>query len=284
MTGFARGETATPQGQLLWEVRSINHRYLEVQLKLPDFCRAIETDLRQLATGQLGRGRVEASLALRAGENGAPAGRVNLVLVRQLVAHFSAVADELRNSAAVSPLDVLRWPGVLEQEERDPAALLPIVMQTFEGVIADLNAARAREGARIEEMLERRLAEIETHVAAVIARLPVVLTRSRERLAERVAALSAPVDPDRLEQEIVLLAQKLDVSEELDRLTAHLAEFRDNLKSAAPVGRRLDFLVQELNREANTLASKSADVETTRHAVDMKVLIEQIREQVQNVE
>jgi len=284
MTGFARGETATPQGQLLWEVRSINHRYLEVQLKLPDFCRAIETDLRQLATGQLGRGRVEASLSLRAGENRSPAGKLNLPLVRQLVGHFSAIADELRNSASISPLDVLRWPGVLEQEELDPSALLPVVTQTFEAVIIELNAARAREGARIGEMLERRLVEIEAHVAEVVARLPVVLAKIRERLAERVAALSTPVNPDRLEQEIVLLAQKLDVSEELDRLTAHLAEFRDNLKSDAPVGRRLDFLVQELNREANTLASKSADAETTRHAVDIKVLIEQIREQVQNVE
>lgn len=284
MTGFARSETATAQGQLLWEVRSINHRYLEVLLKLPDFGRCIETDLRQLATARLGRGRVEASLSLRAGDNRAPAGKLNLPLVRQLAGHFTAVAHELGNPGPVSPLDVLRWPGVLEQEELDPAALLPVVSQTFEAVIAELNGARAREGARIGEMLERRLAEIEVHVAQVIARLPTVLARIRERLAERVAALSTPVDPERLEQEIVLLAQKLDVSEELDRLTAHLAEFRDNLKSEAAVGRRLDFLVQELNREANTLASKSADAETTRHAVDIKVLIEQIREQVQNVE
>lgn len=284
MTGFARGETTTPQGQLLWEVRSVNHRHLEVLLKVPDFCRGIETDLRQLASARLGRGRVEASLSLRAGEGRAPAARLNLPLVRQLVGHFGAIADELRNSASVSPLDVLRWPGVLEQEEQDPAALLPEVSRTFEAVIADLNAARAREGARIAEMLERRLAEIEGHVIEVIARLPDVLARIRERLAERVAALAAPVDPQRLEQEIVLLAQKLDVSEELDRLRSHLAEFRDNLTSDAPVGRRLDFLVQELNREANTLASKSADAETTRRAVDIKVLIEQIREQVQNVE
>ncbi len=284
MTGFARAETATPQGQLLWEVRSINHRYLEVQLKLPDFARALEADLRQLATSQLGRGRVEASLGLRAGENRAPAGRLNLPLVRQLVGHFGAIAAEIPHPAPINPVDVLRWPGVLEQEEQDPAALLPIVTQTFEALLADLNGARAREGARIGEMLERRLAEIEAHVASVVERLPGVLARIRERLAERVAALAAPVDPERLEQEIVLLAQKLDVSEELDRLTAHLAEFRDNLQSEAPVGRRLDFLVQELNREANTLASKSADAETTRHAVDIKVLIEQIREQVQNVE
>ncbi|MEO8223225.1 MAG: YicC/YloC family endoribonuclease, partial [Gammaproteobacteria bacterium] len=263
--------------------------YLEVQLKLPDFARALEADLRQLATGQLGRGRVEASLALRAGQdqaegNRGAAGRLNLPLVRQLVAHFGAIAVEMPNPAPVSPVDVLRWPGVLEQEEQDPAALLPIVMQTFEAVVDELNGARSREGVRIAEMLERRLAEIEAHVASVVQRLPVVLARIRERLAERVAALAAPVDPERLEQEIVLLAQKLDVSEELDRLTAHLAEFRANLQSDAAVGRRLDFLVQELNREANTLASKSADAETTRYAVDIKVLIEQIREQVQNVE
>jgi len=284
MTGFARTETATPQGQLLWEVRSINHRYLEVQLKLPDFCRPLETDLRQLATSQLGRGRVEATLSLRAGEGRAPAGRLNLALVRQLATHLGAVASELKSAAPVSPLDLLRWPGVLEQDEQDPTALFPVVLQTFEGVIADLNGARSREGGRIHDMLERRLTEIEAHVAGVVGRLPTVLARIRERMAERIAALGVPADPDRLELEIVLLAQKLDVSEELDRLTAHLAEFRDNVRSGAPVGRRLDFLVQELNREANTLASKSADAETTRHAVDTKVLIEQIREQVQNVE
>ena len=284
MTGFARAETATPQGQLLWEVRSINHRYLEVQLKLPDFARELESGLRQFATAQLGRGRVEGSLSLRAGDNRAPAGRVNSALVRQLAGHLKTVAGELGNPAPVSPVEVLRWPGVLEQEEQDPAALHPVVMQSFEAVIADLNGARSREGARIHEMLERRLAEIETHVADVITRLPVVLTRIRDRMAERVAALGVPADPDRLEQEVVILAQKMDVSEELDRLRAHLAEFRDTLQSDAPVGRRLDFLVQELNREANTLASKSADADTTRQAVDIKVLIEQIREQVQNVE
>jgi uncharacterized protein (TIGR00255 family) len=284
MTGFARTETTTPQGQLLWEARSINHRYLEVQLKLPDFCRPLETDLRQLATAQLGRGRVEASLSLRPGEGRVPASRLNLPLVRQLAGHVGAVADELRNPSAVSPLDLLRWPGVLEQEETDPTALFPVVMQTFEAVIADLNGARGREGARIHDMLERRLADIETHVAGVVGRLPTVLAKIRERMAERIAALGVPADPDRLELEIVLLAQKLDVSEELDRLTAHLAEFRDNVNSGAPVGRRLDFLIQELNREANTLGSKSADAETTRHAVDIKVLIEQVREQVQNVE
>lgn len=295
MTGFARAEitaTAEPDAagtQLLWEVRSINHRYLEVQLKVPDFCRGLEAELRQLALGQLGRGRVEASLSVRSADKPSvdkqgPPAHLNTAVLQQVVTHLKAVSSALPNPASVSPLDVLRWPGLLEPDERDPTELFPLVLDTFGTVIAELNDARAREGARIEEMLERRLVEIESHVADVVLRLPDVLARIRERMAERIAALGIPANPERLEQEIVLLAQKIDVSEELDRLGSHIAEFRDNLKSDAPIGRRLDFLVQELNREANTLASKSADAETTRHAVDMKVLIEQIREQVQNVE
>ncbi|MEZ5564122.1 MAG: YicC/YloC family endoribonuclease [Gammaproteobacteria bacterium] len=289
MTGFARAEIVPaglpgPQTLLLWEVRSINHRYLEIQLKVPDFCRGLEAELRQLATGQLGRGRVEASLSVRSGDKQMPPARLNTTVLRQVIAHLKGVAAELSGAAPVSALELLRWPGVLEPDERDPTELFPVVLETFGAVIADLNDARSREGARLQEMLERRLVEIESHVADVVARLPEVLIKIRERMADRIAALGVPADPDRLELEIALLAQKMDVSEELDRLGAHIAEFRDNLKSDAPVGRRLDFLVQELNREANTLASKSADAETTRHAVDMKVLIEQIREQVQNVE
>lgn len=284
MTGFARTETPTTQGQLLWEVRSVNHRYLEVQIKLPDFCRGLEAELKQLATQQLGRGRVEASLSLRSGTGSTPPTRLNTALVRQLAAHLSILAGELEKPAPVSPLEVLRWPGILEQAEQDPATLLPLVLQTFDTLIGDLNGARSQEGARLQEFLERRLNAIEDQVTGVMQRLPVVLERSRERLTERVTSLIETADSQRIAQEIVLLAQKLDVSEELDRLTAHLAEFRNNLKSGGPVGRRLDFLVQELNREANTLASKSADTTTTRHAVDIKVLIEQIREQIQNVE
>jgi uncharacterized protein (TIGR00255 family) len=284
MTGFAQSESGTSQGVLLWELRSVNNRYLEVQLRLPELFRPIENDVRQLAAARLGRGRVEASLSLR-NPQGQPAGsQLNLVLARQIISHAQTIADELKNPAALSPLELLRWPGVLEQEEQDLSALLPLALAGFESALADLDAARGREGARIEEMFERRLAEIEACVATVVGRLPTVLARIRERLAERIAALGIQADSERLEQEIALLAQKLDVSEELDRLTAHIAEFRSNLRSGIPVGRRLDFLVQELNREANTLGSKSADAETTRLAVDIKVLIEQIREQVQNVE
>ena len=284
MTGFAQSDTATPQGVLLWELRSVNNRYLEVQLKLPELFRPIENEVRQLAAARLGRGRIEASLSLRNPQGQPAASQLNLALARQIIGHARALADEIRNTAALNPLELLRWPGILEQEEQDFSALLPMAIAGFDAALTDLDDARAREGARIGEMFERRLAEIESSVAAVVARLPAVLARIRERLAERIEALGIPADRERLEQEIALLAQKLDVSEELDRLTAHIAEFRNNLRSGIPVGRRLDFLVQEFNREANTLASKSADADTTRQAVDIKVLIEQIREQVQNVE
>lgn len=284
MTGFAQSDTATPQGVLLWELRSVNNRYLEVQLKLPELFRPIENEVRQLAAARLGRGRIEASLSLRNPQGQPAASQLNLALARQIIGHARALADEIRNTAALNPLELLRWPGILEQEEQDFSALLPMAIAGFDAALTDLDDARAREGARIGEMFERRLAEIESGVAAVVARLPTVLARIRERLAERIEALGIPADRERLEQEIALLAQKLDVSEELDRLTAHIAEFRSNLRSGIPVGRRLDFLVQEFNREANTLASKSADADTTRQAVDIKVLIEQIREQVQNVE
>lgn len=284
MTGFAQSDTATPQGVLLWELRSVNNRYLEVQLRLPELFRPIENEVRQLAAARLGRGRIEASLTLRNPQGQQAASQLNLALARQIIGHARALADEIRNTAALNPLELLRWPGILEQEEQDFSALLPMAIAGFDAALTDLDDARAREGARIGEMFERRLAEIESSVAAVVARLPAVLARIRERLAERIEALGIPADRERLEQEIALLAQKLDVSEELDRLTAHIAEFRNNLRSGIPVGRRLDFLVQEFNREANTLASKSADADTTRQAVDIKVLIEQIREQVQNVE
>jgi uncharacterized protein (TIGR00255 family) len=284
MTGFARSEAATPGGVLLWEIRSINHRYLEVQLRLPEALRGLENDARQLALASLGRGRVEATLSLRGtGPRVAPT-NLNLPLARQLIAQSRELAREIPDVAPLNALELLRWPGVLETEEQDPGELASVALATFGTALGELAAARAREGARIREMLTARVTEIEALVAAVRKRLPEVLERIRERLRERVAALGAVPAPERLELELVLIAQKTDVAEELDRLLAHLAEFSETLDDDKPVGRRLDFLVQELNREANTLSSKSADAETTRQAVDIKVLVEQLREQVQNVE
>ena len=289
MTGFARAEAETPLGQLTWELRSVNSRYLETQLKLPEGFRAIENDARQLISRTVKRGKLEAGMSLRqAGERHAQVS-LNPQLARDIIGHAktlsAAIVRDGATAAPIGPMDILRWPGVLQEPESKVETLHPLALATLQKAVAELNAARGREGARLQELLESRCAEILVRIAAVRARLPAVLAAIRERLSERVRSLVTTVDNDRLEQELALIAQKLDVAEELDRLEGHVTEFRDTMKKHdEAAGRRLDFLLQEFNREANTLASKSADAETTRHAVDLKVLIEQMREQVQNVE
>jgi uncharacterized protein (TIGR00255 family) len=289
MTGFARIEVTTPAGQLAWELRSVNHRYLEATLKLPDGFRAIETDARALLGRTVKRGKLDAGLSLKAAGERELHATLNPSFAAEIVGHANAVAATIGKAggqaAPIDPVDILRWPGVLQEQETRLETLHPLALETLGRAATELAASRSREGARLQELLESRCAEILLRVAAVRARLPAVLAAIRERLGERVRALVATVDTDRLEQELALIAQKLDVAEELDRLEAHVAEFRTTLaRHDEAAGRRLDFLLQEFNREANTLASKSADAETTRHAVDLKVLIEQMREQVQNVE
>ncbi|MBM4195838.1 MAG: YicC family protein [Gammaproteobacteria bacterium] len=289
MTGFARTENATALGQLAWELRSVNHRYLEAQVKLPEGFRAIETDARALIGRLVKRGKLDASLNLRSSGERQLHARLNQAFAREVIDHANSLQKLIAGSgstvAPIDPVDILRWPGVLHEEETKVETLHGLALETLEAAVAQLNASRGREGARLQELLESRCAEILVRVAAVRARLPAVLTAIRERLTERVKSLVATVDNDRLEQELALIAQKLDVAEELDRLEGHVTEFRAAMKKHdEAAGRRLDFLLQEFNREANTLASKSADAETTRHAVDLKVLIEQMREQVQNVE
>jgi uncharacterized protein (TIGR00255 family) len=285
MTGFARSERQGPWGTLTCELRSVNHRYLELSLRLPDDLRGLEGDARQLLSANLRRGKVDAGVYLRAGAAAAPAIEVNRQLVEQLLAG-AAVVRGLAGQAAgpVDPLDVLRWPGVIRDTERDVAPVATAAMELLAETAAGLNEARSREGARIREMLVQRCEALRESVATVRARLPEVAARIRARVVERVAQLGTTVDAERLEQEITLLAYKMDVEEELDRLGSHVTETLQVLDSSEPAGRRLDFLMQEFNREANTLSSKSQDTETTRGAVDMKVLIEQMREQVQNVE
>ncbi len=285
MTGFARSETQTPQGQLLWELRSVNHRYLEAQIKLPEGFRAIEPEARQAIGRAVRRGKLDASLTLRTSGERQLHAELNPEFARELIGHAQSLAATIGKTAPLNPVDILRWPGVLQEQETRLETLHPLALEGLGRAIADLSASRDREGARMHELLESRCAEILTRIAAVRARLPVVLAAIRDKLSERVRTLAPTVDPDRLEQELGLIAQKLDVSEELDRLQGHVTEFRDTMqKTDEAGGRRLDFLLQEFNREANTLASKSADAETTRAAVDLKVLIEQMREQVQNVE
>jgi uncharacterized protein (TIGR00255 family) len=285
MTGFARCERLGPWGTLTCELRAVNHRYLELSLRLPDDLRGLEGDVRQLLGSSLRRGKVDAGLYLRSTATAPATLELNRPLVEQLLKRAADVGSMLGGiPGPMSALDILRWPGVIREAERDLAPVLNEALALVRETAAELNESRAREGARIREMLQSRCDALVASVALVRARLPEVSGRIRSKVTERIAQLGTQVDPERLEQELVLLAYKMDVEEELDRLGSHVIETLRVLDSGEPAGRRLDFLMQELNREANTLSSKSQDVETTRAAVDMKVLIEQMREQVQNVE
>jgi uncharacterized protein (TIGR00255 family) len=285
MTGFARRETTGVWGTLVCELRSVNHRFLEASFRLPDELRAAEGELRSRLMRQLRRGKVDCTISWRRPQGSSGALDVDAQALERVLAAVHVVARSLREpGAAVSALEVLRWPGVLREDGATGEQLLAAAGEVFAATLGELVAAREREGARLRELLEQRCAGLEALIAAVRARLPEVRARARTRLNERIAELTASIDPERLEQELALLVQRLDVDEELERLTGHIAEVRRVIDGGEPAGRRLDFLMQELNREANTLASKSQDLETTRSAVDMKVLIEQMREQVQNAE
>ncbi len=284
MTGFARRERDTELGVLSWEIRSVNHRYLEPFFRLPEDFRGLEQDLRRRLSATVSRGKVECTLRMDWSGVSDQGLAIDDTVLDNVVEAVAAVAARLGQPGPANPVDVLRWPGVVRDVERDREPARAAAAELFSETVAVLVEAREAEGARIAEMLDRRCRGVESLVSGVRGRLPEVVAAQRDRLRERVAQLGAEADPDRLEQELVLLAQKMDVSEELDRLDSHVAEVARALGSAKPVGRRLDFLMQEFNREANTLASKSADTEVTRAAVDLKVLIEQMREQVQNVE
>ncbi len=284
MTGFARREISGSWGTLVCELRSVNHRFLEAGFRLPDDLRGLEGELRQRLARDLKRGKVDCSITCRRAQGAETALEVDPAALERLLASVRDIARTVPGNHTVNVLDILRWPGVLRDESNSTEELLKATHALFGGTLEDLVAARAREGQRLRELLEQRCNGLETLVGHVRARLPEVHARVRARLDERLAELKANVDQDRLEQELAMLLQRLDVDEELDRLTGHIAEIRRVVNGSEPAGRRLDFLMQELNREANTLSSKSQDLETTRSAVDMKVVIEQMREQVQNVE
>jgi uncharacterized protein (TIGR00255 family) len=284
MTGFARESVETSLGTLTWEIRAVNHRYLDVQFKLPEDLRPKEQAFRQRASSALGRGKVECALFFRRALDQDNDLRVDTDLVELIGHRISDLTAKLPNVAAVNPIEILRWPGVVQQGELDVEPLFEASIELLDKALDAIAEMRASEGARIADMLEGRCAEIATISDFVRGRMPDVLAAARAKQQERIAALDVEADPARLEVELALIATKLDVDEELDRLGSHLVEIRDAIAADKPVGRRLDFLMQELNREANTLASKSADTETTKAAVDLKVLVEQMREQVQNVE
>ena len=284
MTGFARQAVECPLGTLTWELRTVNHRYLDVQFRLPDELRPNETDFRQQVAACLKRGKIECSLHFRRATSDIAELKINHELVKQLRAKLDDLSDILPESRAIDPIDVLRWPGVVSETEVDAGPLNEEASRLLSKTLAALGKMRTSEGERIAEMLESRCADIMTISASVRARMPDVLAAVRTRQQERIDKLDIEADPARLETELALIAQKLDVDEELDRLDSHISEIREVMVNDEPVGRRLDFLMQELNREANTLGAKSADTGTTKAAVELKVLIEQMREQVQNVE
>ena len=284
MTGFAREALETDFGTLTWEIKAVNHRYLDVQFRLPEELKAEEQAFRQLASQALKRGKVECGLYFRR----ADASQTDLLLNRELVSVLTTRVEELRAAShdygAVNPVDILRWPGVLQPRELDLDPLFAKAGELLTSALDSINGMRRSEGERIHAMLSSRVSDVLAIAGSVRKRMPEVLEAVRVRQRERIDKLDVTADPARLEVELALIAQKLDVEEEIDRLESHVTEIRDALEREEAVGRRLDFLMQELNREANTLASKSADAETTRAAVELKVLIEQMREQIQNVE
>ena len=285
MTGFARRDASGLWGELSCELRSVNHRFLEASFRLPEELRAIEPALRILLAQHLKRGKVDCSLHWRAPAGATSALDIDADALQRLLVAVRAVNKSAGLSTdRVNPLDLLRWPGVVRETRTDATELQTATQQLLEATTRDLADARAREGARLGELLLQRCAVLDQLTAQARVRLPEIAARVRSRLQERVAELGASVDPQRLEQELVMLLQRLDVAEELDRLDGHLQEIRRVIAAPEAAGRRLDFLMQELNREANTLASKSQDLDSTRIAVDMKVNIEQLREQVQNIE
>lgn len=283
MTAFARQESQQAWGTLTWEVRSVNHRFLEPHLRLPEQLKELEGCLRETLRKRLSRGKVECTLRF-VPEEQAQTLEVNEAFAKQLLAAAEQMEQLMPVSQSLNPLDLLRWPGVLQDVKIDMEEVKREAVQLFNRALDDLHAGREREGKELAGMIEQRLDAISVVVSNVRTKLPQILQNQRAMLNSRVADLGVELDPQRLEQEIVLLTQKADVDEEMDRLNTHVQEVRRILKQKEPIGRRLDFLMQELNREANTLSSKSIVTETTQSAVELKVLIEQMREQIQNIE
>lgn len=282
MTAYATAERATDGGTLACELRAVNHRFLELGLRLPEELRVLEPVLRERISARIARGKLDFSLRLRSpeGEGGL---QLNASLVMQLselaldmTARFPALRTEF--------IDLLQYPGVLQARSTDAEVLQTEALALLDTLLDQFVGAREREGEKLAVAINERVDALAACAAEVRELIPVIRTGQRQKLEARLADLAQSVDPGRVEQELVLWLQKLDVDEELDRLDSHIKEIRRVLKQTEPVGRRLDFLLQEFNREANTLGSKSVDVRTTNIAVELKVLIDQIREQVQNIE
>jgi len=284
MTAFSRQQLEQDWGSLTWEIRSVNHRYLETSFRLPEAFRSLENAVREIARKRLNRGKVECQLRYQVVESSQSELQLNNELVLKLTHANSEIQDLAGTSSPLSSMELLRWPGVIMDRQIDFKVLQSEALQLFEKALDDLVASREREGESLKGLLVQRIKSIREIVSNVREKMPDILKKQRQSLLDKLQDLQAEIEPTRLEQEIALLAQKADVDEELDRLDSHLNEVERVIGTKGQKGRRLDFLMQELNREANTLSSKAIVVETTMGAVELKVLIEQMREQIQNVE
>ncbi len=283
MTAFARIEVKGDWGNAIWEIRSVNQRYLETYFRMPEQFRGLEPVLRERFRKQLNRGKVECNLRFNANPATKSKLSLNTALAEQLIQHATSIG-EAAGVNNLNPLDIMKWPGVMEVEEADMDAISAELMAGFDHALKDFILARASEGSNMAELIEQRLEGINQQATAVKAHMPEIILWQRERIIEKFK--DAGIDPDstRLEQELVMLAQKMDVDEEIDRLYSHVKETKKILQKGGAQGRRLDFMMQEFNREANTLGSKSINTDITAAAVELKVLIEQMREQIQNIE
>ena len=284
MTAFSRQQKEQEWGSLTWEIRSVNHRYLETSVRLPESLRALENGVREAVRKRLTRGKVECALCFQSEAKISSDLHLNTTLIKQLVQANVEIEQITGTSSNLSNMEVLRWPGVIEEQDFDKTSIEKQALSLFGAALDDLVATRQREGAELQGFIKKRINSVREIVVNVRNKMPEILTKQKQNILDRLAELQAELEPTRLEQEVSLLAQKADVEDELDRLDSHLNEVERVLSANGQKGRRLDFLMQELNREANTLSSKSIVVETTLSAVELKVLIEQMREQIQNVE
>ena len=284
MTGFARVEDVCEQGNVSWELRSVNHRYLEINFRLPEEVRRIEPQLRKILQSKLARGKIDCSFRYQFADAQTAALELNEPLLESLIKQINHVNEKLPQATPAEAVDLLSWPGVVRSTETDMSSFHATCLELFNTATQQLVEMRGTEGVRLKDMLQQRCNEITDIVKQVRNRYPQVIEAIRHKQKQRIEELNIDIDQQRFEQELVYTSQKLDVAEELDRLDSHLTEMNTIFDRKDPIGRRLDFLMQEFNREANTLASKSADIETTQASVDLKVLIEQMREQVQNIE
>jgi uncharacterized protein (TIGR00255 family) len=283
MTAFATNEAEFKNLTLSCELRSVNHRYLDVSIKLPDRLRFAEADVRLLMVAKINRGKIECSLNLKKQAN-RQSFTVDHDAVTALIAATRLIEGQMHSALSFSALDVLAFPGIQQESEVDKTELSLGISNLVAATVAQLTETREREGRQLKALIEERCVKIQGYIATASQRMPEVLASLRKKLTDRITELAVQPDFDRLEQELVYLSQKLDITEELDRLDTHVNEVLRVLDQSDPVGRRLDFLMQELNREANTLGSKSMDKDMTQVSIELKVLIEQIREQVQNIE